>query len=148
MQVYGIWNKSHLAYNKFMGSLVPREIYYRLQRLLRTDVMDLIEECDTALSNPWEIGRAVREDEAVVPHTGGRCLGLRQYIACKPHSIGILADNGGGGGGYVFNCNPFVVAHVSQKKRKKQNEMLQNLGSQYKTSCGISSEHNGSSWAR
>ena len=39
---------------------------------------------------------AVCGDEAIVPHTSGRCMGLRQYIARKPHATGIklyvLAD--------------------------------------------------------
>ena len=87
-----------------MASLLPREIYYRLQRLLRTDVTDWIEECTATWSTAWEIGGVVCGDEVVVPHSGGRCLGLRQYIARKPHSGGIklyvLADNGGG---YVFD---------------------------------------------
>ena len=43
-------------------------------------------------------------DGAVVPHSGGRCLGPRQYIARKPHSTGIkiyvFVDNAGG---YVFS---------------------------------------------
>ena len=80
MQVDGIWDKSHLAYNKYMASLLPREIYYRLQRLLwtynRYYVTDLIEECNAAWSVAQEIGGAVCEDEAVVPHTDGQCLGL------------------------------------------------------------------------
>ena len=114
MQVDGIWDKHHLVYNKYMASLPPREIYYRLQRLLRTDVTDLIEERNATWSAAWDIGGAVCPDEALVPHSGGRCLGLRQYIARKPrlrqyiarkpHSTGIklyvLADNGGG---YVFD---------------------------------------------
>ena len=87
-----------------MASLLPWETYYRLQRLLRTDVTELIEECNATWSAAWEIGGAVRGDEAVVPHSGGRSLGPRQYIARKPHSAGIklyvLADNGGG---YVFD---------------------------------------------
>ena len=103
MQVDGIWDKRRLAYNKYMASLLPHEIYYRLQRLLRTDVTDWIEECNATWGAAWEIGGAVCGEEAVVLHSGGRCLGLRQYIARKPHSTGIklnvLADNGGG---YVF----------------------------------------------
>ena len=51
-------------------------------------------------SAAWDIGGAVCGDEAIVPHTGGRCTGLRQYIARKPHATGIklyvLADNTGG----------------------------------------------------
>ena len=89
MQVDGIWDKRHLAYNKYMAPLLPSEIYHRLQRLLRTDVTDLIEECNATWGAAWEIGGAVHGDEAVVPHNGGRCLGLRQYIARKPHSTGI-----------------------------------------------------------
>ena len=76
MQVDGIWDKRHLAYNKYMASLLP-QVYYRLQRLLRTDVTDLIETRNATWSAAWEIGGAVCGDEAVVPHSGGRCLGLR-----------------------------------------------------------------------
>ena len=51
-------------------------------------------------SAAWHIGGALCRDEAIVPHTGGRCMGLRQYIARKPHASGIklyvLADNTGG----------------------------------------------------
>ena len=71
MQVDGIWDKRHLAYKKYMASPLPREIYHRLQRLLRTDVTDLIEECNATWSAAWEIGGAVCGDEAVVPHSGG-----------------------------------------------------------------------------
>ena len=67
MQVDGIWDRRHLAYNKYMASLLPGEIYYRLQRLLRTDVRDLIEECNATSSAAWEIGGAVCGGEAVVP---------------------------------------------------------------------------------
>ena len=68
--------------------------------------MDDIEECNATWSAAWEIGRAVCGDEGVALHSGGRCLGLRQYLSRKPHSTGIrfyvLADNWGGGG-YVFD---------------------------------------------
>ena len=88
MHVDGIWDKSHLAYNKYMTYLLAREIYCRVQRLLRTHVTDLIEECNATWSAAWEIGGAVCGDEAVVPHSGGRCLWPRQYIARKSHSTG------------------------------------------------------------
>ena len=97
VQVDGIPDKKHLAYNRYMASLLPRSMYYRLQKLLRTDVTDLLEECNSVWSAAWDIGGAVCGDEAIVPHTGGRCMGLRQYIARKPHASGIklyvLADN-------------------------------------------------------
>ena len=100
VQVDGIWDKRHLAYNKYMASLLPRSMYYRLQKLLRTDITDLLEECNFVWSAVWDIGGVVCGDEAIVPHTGGRCMGLPQYIAHKPHAIGIkscvLADNTGG----------------------------------------------------
>ena len=89
MQEDGIWDKCHLAYNKYIASLVPREIYYRLQRLLRTDVTHLIEECNARWSAAWEIGGAICGDQVVISHSGGRCPGLRQYIPCKPHSTSI-----------------------------------------------------------
>ena len=114
MQVDEIWDRSHLAYNKYMASLLPGEIYYRLQRLLWTNVADLIEECNATWSAAWEIGGAVCGDEAVVPHTGGPCLGLRQYIARKPHSTGIklfvLADNGEGAMSWTSTSTPGVAA--------------------------------------
>ena len=101
VQVDGIWDKNHLAYNKYMASLLPRSMYYRLQRLLRTDVTDLLEECNSVWSAAWHIGGAVCGDEAIVPHTGGRCMGPWQYIARKPHATGIklyiLGDNTRGG---------------------------------------------------
>ena len=100
VQVDGIWDKKHLAYNKYMASLLPRSMYYRLQKLLRTDLTDLLEECKSVWSAPWDIVGAVCGDEAIVHHTGGRCMGLRQYIARKPYATGIklyvLADNTGG----------------------------------------------------
>ena len=114
MQVDGIWDKRHLAYNKYMASLLTREIYYHLQRLLRTDRTDLIEECNGTWSGAWKTGGAVGGDKAVVPHNGGRCLGLRQYIARKPHSTGIklyvLADNGGGATSSTSTSTPGVAA--------------------------------------
>ena len=100
VQVDGIWDKKHLAYNKYMASLLPRSMYYRLQKFLRTDVTDLLEECNSVWSAAMDIGGAVCGDEAIVPHTGGRCMGLQQYIARKPHATDIklyvLADNTGG----------------------------------------------------
>ena len=104
MQVDRIRDKSHLAYNKYMASLLPPEIYYRLQRSLRSDVTGFIEKCNATWRAAWEIGGVVCGDEAIIPHTGGRCLGLRQSIARKLHSTGtksyVFADNGGG---YVFD---------------------------------------------
>ena len=34
VQVDGIWDKRHLAYNKYIASLLPRSMYYRLQKAL------------------------------------------------------------------------------------------------------------------
>ena len=71
-----------------------------LQKALRTDVTDLLEECNAAWAAAWEIGGGgvgVCGDQALVAHTGGRSIGIRQYIARKPHSTGIkfyvLCDN-------------------------------------------------------
>ena len=80
-----------------MASLLPRGRYYALQKALSTDVTDLLEECNAAWAAAWEIGGAVCGDEALVPHAVGGSIGLRQYIARKPHSTGIkfyvLCDN-------------------------------------------------------
>ena len=69
----------------------------------------LIEECNATWSAAWEFGGAVCRDEAVVPHTGGRCLALRLDMARKPHSAGIklyvLADNAGA---YAFAVYRFT----------------------------------------
>ena len=96
MQADGVWETNHLAYDRYMASLLPRGRHY-LQKALRTDITDLLEECNVALAAAWEIGGAGCGDEALVPHTGGRSIGLCQYIARKPHSIGIklyvLCDN-------------------------------------------------------
>ena len=60
-------------------------------------------------SAAWDIGGAVCGEEAIVPHSGGRCMGLRQYIARKPHATGIqlyvLADNTGG---YVLDVYLYI----------------------------------------
>ena len=89
MQVDRTWDKRQLAYNKYMASLLLREIYYRLQRLLPTDVTDIIEDSNAPWSAAWEIGGAVCGEETVLSHTSGRRLGLRQCIAHKPPSSGI-----------------------------------------------------------
>ena len=62
---------------------------YRVNRLLRTDVTDLVEECNATWLSAWEIWGLVCGDEAVIPHTRSNWHGLRQYIARKPHSTGI-----------------------------------------------------------
>ena len=63
-------------------------------------------------SAAWDIGGAVCGDKAIVPHTGGRCMGLRQYIARKPHATGknlnVLADNTGGGTLWTSTTTPAV----------------------------------------
>ena len=50
MQIDGVLYKRHLAYNKYMVSLLPREIHYRLQPLSRTSVTDLTEELNVTWS--------------------------------------------------------------------------------------------------
>ena len=88
MQVDGVWQTNNLAYNRYMASLLPRGKYYALRKALRTDVTDLLEECHATCAAAWEIG-AVCGDKALGPHTGGRSMGLCQYIARKPFSTGI-----------------------------------------------------------
>ena len=66
VQVDGIWDKKHLAYNKYMASLLPRSMYYRLQKLLRTDVIDLLEECNSVWTAALDIGVAVCGDVRIV----------------------------------------------------------------------------------
>ena len=93
-----------LGYNTKPASLLPRNISCCVERLLRIDVVLLMDECNATWSAPREIVGAVCEQEALVTHTGGWCLGLRLYIARKPNATGInlyvLADNRWG---YVFH---------------------------------------------
>ena len=123
IQAAGIWDKRHLAYNKYMASLLPRFMYYRLQKLLRTDVTDLLEVWSAA----WDIGGAVSGDEAIVPHTGGRRMGLRQYIARQPHATGIklliLADNTGGGTFWTSTSTPAVGGKSARLGRVRGTSM-------------------------
>ena len=56
MHVDGVWKTNHLAYNCYMASLLPRGRYYARQKALRTDVTDLLEECNAAWAAAWDIG--------------------------------------------------------------------------------------------
>ena len=84
MQVDGIWDKSHLAYDKYIPSLVPPENYSRLRKLVGTNVTDFFQECNATWSAAWKISGAVCGNEALVPHTGGRCLELSSTLAVGP----------------------------------------------------------------
>ena len=101
-QLDAVWEPNHFAYNRYLAGLLRRARC--LNRLLRTDVTHLIEECNATWLSAWEIVGAVCGDEAVVPHTGSNWHGMRQYIARKPHFTGrklyVLCDNTYG---YVFD---------------------------------------------
>ena len=46
MQVHGVWDRKGLLYNPYMANMLTRRQYYLLQRLLRTDVVSLLEDCN------------------------------------------------------------------------------------------------------
>ena len=46
MQVDGVWDRTGLLYNPYMANMLTRCQYYLLQRLLRTDVVSLLEDCN------------------------------------------------------------------------------------------------------
>ena len=75
--------------------MLTRRQYYLLQRLLRTDVVSLLEDCNGQWAGAWCMGGAACGDESVVPHKGMLAGPLKMFIARKPHPTGInlcLAD--------------------------------------------------------
>ena len=46
MQVDGVWDHKGLLYNPYMANMLTRRQYYLLQRLLHTDVVSLLEDCN------------------------------------------------------------------------------------------------------
>ena len=66
---------------------VGRACWIKLHQLSRTNVTNLLKECNTAWSAAWDVGGAVCGDKAIVPHNGGRCL-RRSGHCPKPHATG------------------------------------------------------------
>ena len=122
VRVDGIWDKSHFAHNKYMASLLPRSKFFQLQKL-QTPLIDLLDECNYAWSAELETGGGCM-DEAIVPHTGVGYLGLRLYIARKPHAgvikLYVLEENTGG---YV------VVVYLYTRRRGKVQRLRHVQGS-------------------
>ena len=96
MQVDGIWERDGLLYNPFMARLLSRNENYVLRRNIRSDVVEVLEECNGQWASAWRLGGAACGYESVVPHKGIRAGPLRMFIARKRHSTGIklycLAD--------------------------------------------------------
>ena len=70
MQVDGVWDRKGLLYNPYMANMLTRRQYYLLQRLLRTDVVSLLEDCNGQWAGAWCMGAGACGDESVVPHKG------------------------------------------------------------------------------
>ena len=89
MQVEGVWDRKGLLYNPYMANMLTRRQYYLLQRLLRTNVVSLLEDCTGQLAGAWCMGDGACGDESVVPHKGMLAGPLKMFIARKPHPTGI-----------------------------------------------------------
>ena len=96
MQVDGVWDRKGLLYNPYMANMLTRRQYYLLQRLLRTDVVSLPEDCNGQWAGAWCMGGGACGDESVPPHKWMLAGPLKMFIARKPHPTGIklycLAD--------------------------------------------------------
>ena len=96
MQVDGVLDCKGLLYNPYIANMVTRRQYYLLQRLLLTDVVSLLEDCNGHWAGAGCMGGGACGDESVVPHKGLVAGPLKMYIARKPHPTGMklycLAD--------------------------------------------------------
>ena len=96
MQVDGVWDRKGLLYNPYPANMLTRRQYYWMQRLVRTNVVSLLEDCNGQWAGAWCMGVGACGDELVVPHKGLLAGPLKMFIARKPHPTGIklycLAD--------------------------------------------------------
>ena len=53
MQMDGVWDRKGLLYNPYNANMLTRRQYYLLQRLLRTDVVSLLEDCNGQWAGAW-----------------------------------------------------------------------------------------------
>ena len=89
MQVNGVWDHKGLLYNPYMANMLTRRRYYLMQRLLPTDVVSLLEDCNGQWAWAWCMGGGACGDESVVPHKRLLAGPLKMFIARKPHPPGI-----------------------------------------------------------
>jgi hypothetical protein len=97
-RVDDIWDATTLHHNPFLGRLLSRKAFYRVQRLATVDVPLLAESCSVHWSACWQMGPVGAGDEQIVPHKGKRAGPIRQFVPRKPHNTGVklyaLCDSG------------------------------------------------------
>ena len=89
MQVDGVWDCRGLLCNPYMANMLARCQYYLMQRLPRTDVDSLLEDCNGQWAGAWCMGARACGNESVVPQKGLLAGPLKMFMARKPHPNGI-----------------------------------------------------------
>ena len=111
MQVDRVWDRKGLLYNPYMANMPTRRQYYLMQRLLRTDVVSLLEDCNGQWAGTRCMGDRACGDESAVPHKGPLAGPLKMFIARKPHPTGIkLYCPADATWGYVVNMYLYTGA--------------------------------------
>ena len=72
-----------------MANMLTRRQYYLLQRLLPTDVVSLLEDCNGQWAGAWCMGGGACGGESLSPQKGMLAGPLKMFIARKPHPTGI-----------------------------------------------------------
>ena len=93
LHVDGVWDRKGLLYNPYMANMLTRRQYYLMQRLIRTDVVSLPEDCHGQWAGAWCMGGGACGDESVVPHKGLLAGPLKMSLVRTPHPTGIKLWN-------------------------------------------------------
>ena len=79
MHVDGVWDRKGLLSNHYMANVLTRRQYNLIQRLLRTDVVSVMEGYNGHWMGAWRMGGC--GDELMVPHKGLLAGPLEMFIA-------------------------------------------------------------------